>query len=144
MQTNGFLVMGVSGSGKTVLGRALARELGWDFLDADDFHPPENIARMKAGIPLNDLDRVLWLALLHEQLEGIEGIALIYLKGTYELIWSRMPAREGHFMKPEMLQSQFDALEEPENALILDVLLPLEDMIDKIIQHYFGSEELMR
>ena len=150
--------MGVSGSGKTTVGQALARKLGWDFFDADDFHPPENIAKMAAGIPLNDSDRVPWLAALHDHLfftlsvgrhlvlacsalkasyraqllEGMDEIAVIYLQGSYDLIWSRMSTRERHYMKPEMLQSQFDALEEPQNAIMLDIRMPLKDMIEAI------------
>jgi gluconokinase len=162
MQPNGFLVMGVAGSGKTTLGKALAQELNWDFFDADDFHSAENIAKMEAGMPLSDADRMPWLATLHNQLlsilqadhhpilacsalkekyraqlfEGMDNIAILHLKGSYELIWSRMSDRKGHYMKPEMLQSQFDALEEPENALILGVAMPLEDMLDKIFSTY--------
>jgi len=150
--------MGVSGSGKTTLGQALARRLGWDFFDADDFHPPENIVKMAAGIPLSDSDRAPWLASLHDQLlstlkagrhpvlacsalnakyraqllEGIDGITIIFLKGSYDLIWSRMSARERHYMKPEMLQSQFDALEEPKDAIVLDVKMSVKDMVDTI------------
>ena len=150
--------MGVSGSGKTTLGKALAQRLGWDFFDADDFHPPENIAKMTAGIPLSDSDRAPWLAALHHQLlstlsadrhpvlacsalketyrakllEGMDGITVIYLKGSYDLILSRMSTREDHFMKPGMLQSQFGVLEEPKDAIVLDVKMPLKDMIDAI------------
>ena len=150
--------MGVSGSGKTTLGKALAEKLGWDFFDADDFHPPENIAKMTAGIPLSDSDRAPWLAALHHQLlstlsadrhpvlacsalketyrakllEGMDGITVIYLKGSYDLILSRMSTREDHYMKPGMLQSQFDVLEEPKDAIVLDVKMPLKDMIDTI------------
>jgi len=150
--------MGVSGSGKTTLGKALAEKLGWDFFDADDFHPPENIAKMTAGIPLSDSDRAPWLAALHHQLlstlsadrhpvlacsalketyrakllEGMDGITVIYLKGSYDLILSRMSTREDHFMKPGMLQSQFGELEEPKDAIVLDVKVPLKDMIDAI------------
>ena len=152
--------MGVSGSGKTTLGRALAERLKWDFIDADDFHPPENIAKMAAGIPLSDPDRAPWLVSLHDQLlstrkagghpvlacsalkekyraqllEGLDGIAIIYLKGSHDLIWSRMSTREGHYMKPEVLQSQFDALEEPTDVVVLDAEMPLEVMIDTIIR----------
>ena len=154
--------MGVSGSGKTTLGKALAQKLGWDFFDADDFHPPANIVKMAAGIPLSDSDRAPWLASLHEQLlstlkagrhpvlacsalkdkyraqllEGMDGIAIIYLKGSYDLIFSRMSIREGHYMKPEMLKSQFDALEEPKDAVVLDVEMSLEEMIDTIIGRF--------
>ena len=154
--------MGVSGSGKTTLGKALAQRLGWDFFDADDFHPPANIVKMAAGIPLSDSDRAPWLAALHEQLlstlkagrhpvlacsalkdkyraqllEGMDGIAIIYLKGSYGLIFSRISIREGHYMKPEMLKSQFDALEEPKDAVVLDVEMSLEEMIDTIIGRF--------
>ena len=153
--------MGVSGSGKTTLGKALAQRLGWDFFDADDFHPPANIVKMAAGIPLSDSDRAPWLAALHEQLlstlkagrhpvlacsalkdkyraqllEGMDGIAIIYLKGSYGLIFSRISIREGHYMKPEMLGSQFDTLEEPKDAVVLDVEMSLEEMIDSNSQY---------
>ena len=150
--------MGVSGSGKTTLGKALAQRLGWDFFDADDFHPPANIVKTAAGVPLSDSDRAPWLASLHEQLlstlkarrhpvlacsalkdkyraqllEGMDGIAIIYLKGSYGLIFSRISIREGHYMKPEMLKSQFDVLEVPKDAVVLDVEMSLEEMIDTI------------
>ena len=154
--------MGVSGSGKTSLGKALAERLGWDFFDADDFHPPENIAKMTAGIPLDDSDRATWLASLHEQLlstlkadhhpvlacsalkqkyreqllDGLEGIAIIYLKGAYEQIHARMSAREEHYMKPRMLQSQFADMEEPLHALTLDVSTPLDVMVETVIKTF--------
>jgi gluconokinase len=162
-QPTGFLIMGVSGSGKTTVGKALAQKLGWDFFDADEFHPAENIAKMAAGIPLNDSDRAPWLAVLHQLLsstlktnrypilacsalkhkyrvqlmDGLAGLELLYLKGNYDLIWSRMSAREGHYMKPEMLQSQLAALEEPTDAFAVDISLSLNDMIDKILARYF-------
>lgn len=155
--------MGVSGSGKTTLGQAIAQKLEWDFFDADDFHPAENITKMASGTPLNDSDRAPWLAALHDQLsstlesnrhpvlacsalkekyrvqllDGMEGIEIIYLQGSYDLIWSRMSTRGEHYMKPEMLRSQFAALEEPENVLTLDVSMTVEDMIDKIFASYF-------
>ncbi len=158
MQPQGFLIMGVSGSGKSTLGRALAQKLGWEFLDADDFHSPENIARMAAGIPLTDSDRSPWLEALNHLLlstlgnthhpvlacsalkekyrtrllKGVEGMVLIYLKGSYELVRTRLLAREGHYMKDNLLRSQFDALEEPEDAIVLDVSMPLGKMLDTI------------
>lgn len=158
--------MGVSGSGKSTLGYALAQKLGWDFLDADDFHPAENIAKMAAGIPLSDSDRAPWLAALNDLLvstrradrhpvlacsalkesyrarllQGLDDIAIIHLKGSYELISARMAMRAGHFMKPDMLQSQFSTLEEPQDALVLDVAMPLESMLDTIEQKYFLSK----
>lgn len=158
--------MGVSGSGKTTLGKALASSLGWDFLDADDFHPPANIAKMTAGIPLDDSDRIPWLAAIHEQLfftlkagrhpvlacsalkekyrrqllAGIDGIVIVYLDGNYDLIWTRISGREEHYMKPEMLKSQFDILEEPVNALRLDISDPLEEMLVTIVDTYFPKK----
>lgn len=162
MQPQGFLILGVSGSGKSTLGRALAQELGWKFFDADDFHSVENIAKMSAGIPLSDLDRAPWLEALNDLLlstlkdahhpvlacsalketyrtrllAGVEGMAVICLKGRYELVRSRLLAREGHFMKENLLQSQFEALEEPEEAILLDVSMPLGQMLDTIFRRY--------
>jgi len=162
--------MGVSGSGKSTLGRVLSQKLGWDFFDADDFHSPANIDKMAAGIPLSDADRTPWLASLNDQLssilkvnrhpilacsalkekyrarllEGIDGVATIYLKGSYDLIWSRMSAREGHFMKPEMLRSQFEALEEPQDALVLDAATSLDEMLDTINARYFLLKRLLK
>ena len=153
--------MGVSGSGKTTVGQAIASALGWDFYDADDFHPPENISKMENGIPLTDTDRAPWLAALHDLiescltrnrpgvlacsalkeryrqklLEGNEGVRLIYLKGGYEQIWSRMAARKDHYMKPEMLKSQFDALEEPADALVIDISLSIDEIVQEILHH---------
>ena len=160
MDTHFFIVMGVSGSGKTTVGKALASELGWDFYDADDFHPPENISKMENRIPLTDSDRAPWLAALHRLIEScltrnrpgvlacsalkeryrqrlIEGndeVQLVYLRGSYELIWSRMSVRKDHYMKPEMLKSQFEALEEPAGALTVDVSLPVYEIVQEILR----------
>ena len=159
MDTRFFIVMGVSGSGKTTVGNALASELGWDFYDADDFHPPESISKMEDGIALTDSDRAPWLAALHRLIEScltrnrpgvlacsalkeryrqrlIEGhdeVQLVYLRGSYELIWSRMSARKDHYMKPEMLTSQFEALEAPANALTVDISLPVDEIVQEIL-----------
>lgn len=159
--------MGVSGSGKSTVGKALAEKLGWDFFDADDFHPPENIAKMAAGIPLNDSDRAPWLAALSnlllstlqanrhpvlacsalketyraKLLEGNDGIEIIYLKGSYDTLWQRMSTREGHYMKPAMLKSQFETLEEPQNALYLDVTLSLDEMLQTVMEKMFGMAD---
>jgi gluconokinase len=164
MRPNGFLVMGVAGSGKTAFGKMLAERLSWDFFDADDYHPPENIAKMAAGIPLNDSDRIPWLTALsnlldatltagrhpvlacsalkeiyrEKLLEGKNGIVVIHLKGSYELIWSRLSVRQGHYMKPAMLQSQFEILEEPKNALILDISMTLEELVATVMEKMFG------
>ena len=149
--------MGVSGSGKTTIGRALAEELSFDFFDGDDYHPLENIKKMKAGNPLNDNDRHPWLTKLNALLMGHsdqgcilacsalkesyrqqltkgidEMVLLVYLKGAFTTIYDRMQSREAHFMPAALLQSQFAVLEEPKNALIIDVTLSLEEIIKKI------------
>lgn len=154
--------MGVSGSGKSTLGIALALELGWEFLDADDFHSAANIAKMASGRPLTDSDREPWLDLLNEKVRAVhlvnrhpilacsalkesyrkrlfrdvEGMVIIFLKGSYETIRSRLSSREGHFMKETLLQSQLEALEEPQDALVLDVYMPVHAMMDRIITQY--------
>ncbi len=159
--TRFIIVMGVSGSGKTSVGKALVQQLEWDFYDADDFHPSENVAKMEKGIPLNDSDRAPWLASLHDLisstlkadrhgilacsalkeryrqqlLDGNPDVQLVYLKGTYDLIWSRMSERTDHFMKSQMLQSQFETLEEPTNAWTFDISQPVNDIVQEILQY---------
>ena len=161
MKTRFFIVMGVSGSGKSSVGQALAEHLGWDFYDADDFHPPANVAKMASGIPLDDSDRAPWLASLNELIstslkadrpgvlacsalkeryrqrliEGNTGVQIVYLKGNYELIWSRMEKRTDHYMKPHMLKSQFETLEEPVNALTIDISMSADDIVREILKH---------
>jgi gluconokinase len=133
-----LLLMGVSGCGKTTVGEALAAQLGCRFVDADDLHPPENKAKMSAKVPLSDEDRWPWLRRVRAEMDaippgqqcvvgcsalkrayrrllmdGAEGVRLIYLRGTFELIAARLAARQGHFMPPDLLRSQFAALEEP-------------------------------
>ena len=138
--------MGVSGSGKSLIGQLLAKQLGHPFLDADDYHPQANIDKMSSGIPLNDQDRLPWL----EHLNGVAQTHLetgcviacsalkqkyrdllsmliqdhsewIYLKGSYDLIFKRMSQRKNHFMDPNMLRSQFEALEPPLNAIEVSI-----------------------
>jgi gluconokinase len=159
MKPGFFLIMGVSGCGKTTIGKALAEKMGWDFYDADDYHPPANISKMASGTPLDDSDRVLWLASLHDLinacliyghpavlacsalkeryrqtlLKGNAGVQIVYLKGSYDLIQSRMTLRTNHYMKPAMLHSQLDALEEPSNALSIDISLSVDDIVDMIM-----------
>ena len=160
MKTRFVIVMGVAGSGKTTVGESLAKHLGWEFYDADHFHPAENIAKMTNGIPLNDSDRAPWLAALHnliytslkenhpavlacsalkesyrrQLLAGNEGVQLVYLQGSYDLFWSRLSRRKDHYMKPQMLQSQFEALEEPKNALTIDASLTVDEIMQGIVQ----------
>lgn len=161
MKTRFVILMGVAGSGKSTVGSALAQELGWDFYDADGFHPIENITKMASGIPLDDEDRAPWLASLHalisaslqedrpgvlacsalrksyrqRLLEDNSGVKVVYLKGNYDLIWSRLDARMDHYMKPHMLQSQFEALEEPQNALTLDTTMSVDELVQKILEY---------
>jgi len=151
-----ILLMGVQGSGKTTVGRALAEHLGWRFADADEFHPPENIAKMAAGIPLDDRDRAPWLAELRTEIDRsladrsnlvltcsalkeryrqrllTDGVALVYLRGTRELISSRLESRAGHFAKLDLLNSQFADLEEPTNALTIDVSSSVGEIVKEI------------
>jgi gluconokinase len=160
MKVRFFIVMGVSGCGKTSVGQALAKRLGWDFYDADNFHPPENVAKMANGIPLDDSDRAPWLAALHDLissslkanqsgvlacsalkeryrqqlLKDNEDVQFIYLKGSYGLIWSRMSKRQDHYMKPQMLKSQFEALEEPTNALTMDISKSVDEIVGDILE----------
>lgn len=159
MNTRFVIVMGVAGCGKTTVGKSLAKHLGWDFYDADDFHPAENIAKMTDGIPLNDADRSPWLASLHilisscliqnrpsvlacsalkesyrqQMLAGNDGAQIVFLKGNYDSIWSWLSMRKDHYMKPQMLQSQFETLEEPTNALTLDISKSVNDIVQEIL-----------
>ena len=138
--------MGVTGSGKTTVGSLLASQLGWEFADADAFHPATNVAKMSQGIVLTDADRAPWLKALHdaivrwiaagksvvlgcsalkrayrEQLCVSPEVQLVYLKGSYELIASRLRERHGHFATESILADQFAVLEEPGDGLVVDV-----------------------
>lgn len=149
--------MGVSASGKTTLGKALAAKLGLGFFDGDDYHLPENIAKMAAGQPLNDHDRKGWLqglnALAREHLqtgavigcsalkesyrewlsEGLgEAVTWVVLTGSFEQIRQRIENRKGHFMPPALLRSQFDTLEVPAYGIHLPVTLSVAEMLQQI------------
>ncbi|WP_421762650.1 gluconokinase [Ekhidna sp.] len=151
--------MGVSGCGKTLIGKMLSEELSTPFYDADDFHTKESKGKMSSGIPLNDEDRHPWLEKINEEAKkhtfkgcviacsalkakyrrllnkGIESnVQWVYLQGDYDTIYSRMNARSDHYMHAEMLQSQFDDLEEPENAINIKVALAPEQIIKDIKQ----------
>lgn len=134
-----LIVMGVSGSGKSTIGEALGRRLGWRFEDGDSFHPPSNVAKMKAGHPLNDDDRKPWLEAIAVEItrvgaaqghviiacsalkrayrdiliHGRRDTRIVFLDGSEELIAERLQKRKGHFMPPGLLASQFEALEMP-------------------------------
>jgi gluconokinase len=155
----GMLIMGVAGSGKTTLGKALSEQLGWTFLDADDYHPAVNIEKMKNGIPLTDEDRFPWLRDLNQKLIWLlakdehpilacsalkavyrqillsktTGIQVVYLKGDFSLIESRMLVRGSHYMQAGMLKSQFEILEEPVEVFVADISQPLETLVSQII-----------
>ncbi len=153
------VVMGVSGVGKTHVGRLVARELGWEFHDGDDYHSPENVEKMRAGVPLTDADRAPWLERLHELLAGtprvvlacsalkqgyrevlLAGIAervlLVYLRAPMELISARLARRRGHYMPASLLQSQFAALEEPGpgEAVWVDAQLHVDEAVGLIVK----------
>jgi gluconokinase len=139
------LLMGVSGAGKTTIGQLLASELGWDFADGDDYHPADNVEKMRNGIPLTDAERAPWLETLRtliagwvaagkntvlacsalkqayrERLQVSPQVQVVYLKGTPQVLWQRLHARRGHFMTERMLDSQLAALQAPEDAVAVD------------------------
>lgn len=158
-----IVVMGVSGCGKSTVGRALAESLGWRFIDADDHHPEANIRKMAHGIPLDDDDRRPWLEALRSILaaEHAAGrsavlacsalkeayrvvlksaapeVAFVHLRGTYDEVLALMKRRTGHFMKPDMLASQFATLEPPRDAVDIPVLLtPAEQVV--LVKSHLG------
>jgi gluconokinase len=155
-----IVLMGVTGSGKTTVGKLLADELGWKYYDADDFHSPANVEKMKRGIPLGDADRKPWLEtlrdLIRSRLERAENcvlacsalkasyrnyllvndeVRLIYLKGNYDLIHKRLGDRRSHYMNPKLLDSQFKILEEPKGHLAIDVSLSPAEIVKNIREH---------
>lgn len=158
-----IIVMGVAGSGKSTVGKNLARLLAVDFLEGDDFHTNENVSLMSAGIPLNDEDRAPWLATLNrtiseriahkdgfvlacsalkktyrqQLIHNLDDLHFVYLKGSRAEIHSRMAARENHFMALSLIDSQFDALEEPdqtENLITVSINTPVHQLVDQIVQ----------
>lgn len=157
-----IIIMGVSGSGKTTVGKLLAEKTGWPFYDADSFHSKENVAKMHAGIPLADEDRWPWLDSMNEFAKkelpgtniiftcsalkeiyrlrlctGIEdSCRWVFLKGNYDTILKRMQLRQ-HYMPASLLQSQFDLLEEPKNALVEDVSQSPEVIVQNIYNSLF-------
>lgn len=162
------VIMGVSGSGKTTIGKALAKRLGWRFQEGDALHPPENVAKMKAGQPLDDADRAPWLAAVAARIDewrrrgecGIitcsalkrryreivigdrQDVRLIYLEGSRALIGERIAARHGHFMPPGLLDSQFAALEPPapdEDAITVSVDAPVGAIVARIAAALTGA-----
>jgi len=161
-----LVLMGVSGCGKTSVGQRLSQVLGWPFFDGDDFHPKANVDKMAAGIPLSDDDRTPWLANLHDLIaehlaagkslllacsalkqtyrdqlaEDNPGTVFVVLRGDFDLIFGRMQARTGHYMKAGMLRSQFTTLEEPAEALTVDIDQDLDKIVKEIIYLLNNSE----
>jgi gluconokinase len=153
-----IIVMGVAGSGKTTVGEILAVRLGWQFHDADDLHPPANREKMALGVALTDDDRRSWLDAVRQLIQRCLDrsasaivacsalresyraelivdravVKLVYLKGSYELITTRLAARQGHFFNRHLLRSQFDALEEPTDALVVDISRDPDAIADDI------------
>jgi gluconokinase len=155
-----ILVMGTTGAGKTTVGKLIAQRLRWTFLDADDFHPPANIEKMKHGIPLTDADRGPWLANIHSSLLQLaeEGkntvlacsalkqtyrdalsagldLRIVYLRGAYEEMRKHILARHGHFAGESILAGQFADLEAPTDALTLDVAGTPDEIAKQAIEN---------
>ncbi|MFM8436721.1 MAG: gluconokinase [Planctomycetia bacterium] len=166
--TTVVVLMGVCGSGKTEIGRRLAARLGCDFLDGDDFHPLENVAKMRAGTPLVDTDRWPWLDRLAAEIGarlatgrgavvacsalarryrdrlGLArpGVALVHLDGSRDLLAARLASRQGHFMPPGLLESQLATLERPaadERAIVVDVADPPDAIMERIAARIDGA-----
>jgi gluconokinase len=162
MATTVIVVMGVSGCGKTTIAGLLAARLGWQLAEADAFHSPENVAKMRSGIPLTDADREPWLdgiaawidevraagsrgvvtcsALARRYRErlarGRDDVRFVYLRGDYALIAGRLAARTHAYMPPSLLQSQFDTLEEPgpeENPIVVPVDQEPGAIVDEVL-----------
>lgn len=148
------LIMGVTGSGKTTIGKLLSAAMGWPFYDADDFHSPDNVRKMASGVPLTDEDRGPWLKELHELIShhnerGENGVlacsalkeayrrilsadadvAVVYLKAHRDLIRSRLDSRRGHYMPQRLIESQFLDLEEPKEGIIIDAAWSTEQTV---------------
>lgn len=158
--------MGVSGSGKTTIGKLLSKQTGIPFFDGDDFHPDDNIRKMAEGTPLTDSDRVAWIGQIADYINNMpsrhkilgcsalskyirnlikkdieEPCYFVFLRGGYDLIKKRMEKREDHYMKAGMLDSQFKALEEPGNALLVDIGKSPDQICD-VIYHTINGHIL--
>ena len=155
-----LIIMGVAGSGKTTVGQLLAEQLSWTFRDADEFHPAPNIEKMSCAIALEDADRTPWLAAMRAAIEtwlrentnailtcsclkaairqtlvvDPARVRFVYLKGSFDLIEARLRQRTHHYLKAQLLQSQFAILEEPQDAIIADVSDPPAVIVTKIRQ----------
>lgn len=154
-----IVVMSVSGVGKTTIGQMLATATGLPFFDGDDFHPQANIDKMAAGVPLTDADRQGWLWQLHQLLQaqlllhgcviacsalkqqyrdvlnnGLgDAVVFVYLQGSYDEVLQRLQQRQGHFMQAGLLQSQYDALEPPIDAIVVSITKTPEAIVEDIV-----------
>jgi gluconokinase len=150
------VVMGVSGVGKTTIGVQIAQALGGEFAEGDDFHPPANVEKMRSGMPLDDADRAPWLEILSRKIgawldQGVDGVLacsalkrtyrdvlrggragvhFVYLRGEEALIRARLKHRQGHYMPPSLLASQIATLEEPDDAIVIDIAGPPEAVVE--------------
>ncbi|HJZ12933.1 MAG TPA: gluconokinase [Acidobacteriota bacterium] len=156
-----LIVMGVAGAGKTTVGRLLSTTLAWPYFDADDFHDASSIEKMGRGIALTDKDRLPWLQNIRRKIEELiqqnqpaviscsalkksyrkllrentDKVVFVFLKGDYDLMKTRLRERPEHFMKADMLASQFDTLEEPEDAITVDASLPPDEIVKHVRQN---------
>ena len=160
-----IVVIGVAGSGKSTVGRMLASSLSCEFLDGDDYHSPENKAKMHKGIPLNDDDRIDWLnslnKILHESCNKNKDVVLacsalkesyrkrlskniaknmkwVYLKGDFDTVYNRLSERKDHFFDPDLLRSQFETFEEPANVIAMDIRKTPIEIVDLILSKILG------
>lgn len=155
-----FVILGPMGCGKTTVGKLLAETLGWKFIDADDFHPPENVKKMEDCVPLTDEDRIPWLQTLHKTMSedmingkncvvacsalrefyrkilGIDQkkIVSIYLKGTQEMLQERLRGRKHPYMNNNLLTSQLEALEEPQSGITVNIVDPPKTIVNTILE----------
>ncbi len=153
-----LILMGVAGSGKTTIGSLLSEAVGWKFFDGDDFHPNANIERMRRGTALTDTDREAWLDRLHELvrgfyetgesailafsalrkvyrervIDGVDGVQFVFLNGDPSLLKQRIKDRKGHYFGADLLESQFETLEEPEGIPTVDVVGKPEEVVSRV------------
>jgi gluconokinase len=153
-----IIMMGAAGAGKTTVGTALAAELGWPFVDADDHHPPHNVEKMRAGVPLTDADRAPWIASLAQRVaraierrepavlacsalkegyrralrDDLRGVRFVYLAASEAILTARLAHRRGHFMPASLVASQLADLEQPADALTIDATLAPDEIIARV------------
>ncbi|MGF1770480.1 gluconokinase [Enterovibrio makurazakiensis] len=172
MAGSSVIVMGVCASGKTTIGELLAKRLGRKFIDGDDLHPRANIQKMSSGEPLNDDDRMPWLERIRDAAyslesknehgvivcsalkkkyrdqirEGNQNVTFLFLDGDMDLIMTRMRARQGHFMKENMVKSQFETLDRPDNepqTIIVSIDCDINTVVERAAQAMLGMSEVV-